>query len=151
MTQIRSDLKISDFIIKAVGCTSSANVWLRSCNRSNANNAWNVNSSGNVNNNNAYNANRGCPDCFASVKRSTHSADTPKELKCREPNACRKANNTSEMRQSYGTSPLLLCGEFYDKILRRIAGIQRVIRFHVEMQMWKDVEGIRSPLRVAWN
>ena len=79
MTQIRSDSKTSDFI-KAVGCTSSANVWLRSANRGNANNAWNVNSSGNVNNNNAYNANRGCPDCFAWVKRSTHSADTPKEI-----------------------------------------------------------------------
>lgn len=45
------------------------NVWLRSANRGNANNAWNVNNSGNVNNNNAYNANRGCPDCVTRTTR----------------------------------------------------------------------------------
>ena len=37
------------------------NVRLRSANRGNANNTWNVNSSGNVNNNNANNANRFAP------------------------------------------------------------------------------------------
>ena len=56
-------MQVSDYI----GCRlySPVNVWLRSANRGNANNAWNVNNSGNVNNNNAYNANRGCPDCIA--------------------------------------------------------------------------------------
>ena len=50
-------------------CTS-ANVWLRSANRGNANNAWNVNSNGNVNNNNAYNSNCGAPDCiYGSLRR----------------------------------------------------------------------------------
>lgn len=39
------------------------NVRLRSANRSNANNVWNVNASGNVNNNNANNAYRFAPDC----------------------------------------------------------------------------------------
>ena len=59
------------------------NVWLRSANRSNANNAWNVNSSGKVNNNNnAYNANRGCPDCLAiRAIRPVHSTGTLIDLK----------------------------------------------------------------------
>ena len=39
------------------------NCRLRSANRGNANNAWNVNSTGNANNNNATNANRCAPDC----------------------------------------------------------------------------------------
>lgn len=39
------------------------NVRLRSANRDNACNTWNVNSSGNVNNNNAVNALRCAPDC----------------------------------------------------------------------------------------
>ena len=39
------------------------NVWMRSANRGNSRNVWNVNSSGNVNNNNAYNGNRCAPDC----------------------------------------------------------------------------------------
>ena len=66
---------------QAVGCMSAVNVWLRSANRGNANNAWNVNSSGNVNNNNARNALRGCPDCFAWAIGLSHSEGTPKELK----------------------------------------------------------------------
>lgn len=37
------------------------NVRLRSANRGNAYNTWNVNSSGNVNNNNATNSNRFAP------------------------------------------------------------------------------------------
>nr|DAG70493.1 MAG TPA: hypothetical protein [Caudoviricetes sp.] len=37
---------------------------MRSANRSNANNAWYVNSSGNANNNNATNANRFAPIVF---------------------------------------------------------------------------------------
>ncbi len=49
---------------------SPVNVWLRSCNRGNANNEWNVNNSGNVNNNNANNANRSCPDCIAVVMKA---------------------------------------------------------------------------------
>lgn len=66
MNQIKTDTRISDFIT-AVGyiSPSAVNVFLRSCNRGNANNEWYVNNSGNVNNNNAYNANRGCPDCIA--------------------------------------------------------------------------------------
>ena len=79
------------------------NVRLRSCNRGNANNTWNVNSSGNVNNNTAYNANRGCPDCVAWVKRLIHSIGTPKELKIQGAE-CRaeRQNNTSGMRPLYG-------------------------------------------------
>ena len=37
-------------------------VRLRSANRGNANNAWNVNAAGNINNNNANNAYRSTPD-----------------------------------------------------------------------------------------
>ena len=74
------------------------NVWLRSANRGNANNAWNVNNSGNVNNNNAYNANRGCPDCSAyQVTRPVHSIGTPirvKEAGSRVP--CRKTEQHQE-------------------------------------------------------
>ena len=65
MRRIKTDTRISDLYKRAVGCTSAVNVWLRSCNRGNANNAWNVNNAGYFNNNNAYNANRGCPDCVA--------------------------------------------------------------------------------------
>lgn len=49
------------FSHRAVGW--SQNVRLRSANRNNANNTWNVNASGYVNNNNAINANRFSPDC----------------------------------------------------------------------------------------
>ena len=38
---------------------------LRSANRGNANNTWNVNSTGYLNNNNAYNSNRCAPDCVS--------------------------------------------------------------------------------------
>ena len=48
------------------GVGYAQNVRLRSANRGNANNAWNVNSSGNANNNNATNANRPAPDCEIS-------------------------------------------------------------------------------------
>lgn len=41
---------------------SAANVRLRSANRGNSNNVWNVNTSGQVNNNNANNANASVPD-----------------------------------------------------------------------------------------
>lgn len=40
---------------------------MRSANRGNANNTWNVNTSGNANNNNATNANRFAPDCANQV------------------------------------------------------------------------------------
>ena len=76
---------------------------MRSCNRGNANNAWNVNNSGNVNNNNAYNANRGCPDCVAWVKRPVHSIGTPKELKIQGAECpAGRQNNTVKMRPPYG-------------------------------------------------
>ena len=39
-------------------------VRLRSCNRNNSNNVWNVNTTGNVNNNNANNSYRCAPDCI---------------------------------------------------------------------------------------
>ena len=42
---------------------SAANVRLRSANRGNSNNAWNVNSSGYLNNNNANNSYAALPDC----------------------------------------------------------------------------------------
>lgn len=45
------------------GCRLYQNVRLRSANRGNANNVWNVNTAGNANNNNATNANRPAPDC----------------------------------------------------------------------------------------
>ena len=80
MIRIRTDTGISDLIKKGCRLSSSAvNVFLRSCNRGNANNEWNVNTSGNVNNNNANNANRGCPDCIAHAIRLAHSASTRKE------------------------------------------------------------------------
>lgn len=55
----------------AVGC--SQNVRLRSANRGNSYNTWNVNASGNVNNNNASNANRFSPDCVAYHKHMAAS------------------------------------------------------------------------------
>lgn len=59
------------FIHRAVGC--SQNVRLRSANRGNSYNTWNVNTSGNVNNNNASNANRFSPDC---ITPRNHTADS---------------------------------------------------------------------------
>ena len=61
---------------------------LRSANRGNANNTWNVNTSGNANNNNANNANRPAPDCGTPADRKaspqavrtaglTQGAETP--------------------------------------------------------------------------
>ena len=46
------------------------NIRLRSANRGNANNTWNVNSSGNINNNNANNANRVAPDCVITLHKN---------------------------------------------------------------------------------
>lgn len=64
------------------------NVRLRSANRGNANNDWNVNTTGNANNNNANNANRPAPDCINiqpvwsvrktdTAKRMTQGAEIP--------------------------------------------------------------------------
>lgn len=55
---------------------SAANVRCRSCNRGNANNEWNCNSSGYLNNNNANNSYAALPDCAESKpdKRVAHSA-----------------------------------------------------------------------------
>lgn len=52
-----------------MGFRLTQNVRLRSANRSNANNTWNVNSSGNVNNNNATNAWRFCPIVTAILQK----------------------------------------------------------------------------------
>ena len=50
---------------------SAQNVRLRSANRGNAYNTWNVNTSGNVNNNNAYWANACAPIVITSVTASS--------------------------------------------------------------------------------
>lgn len=56
---------------------SSVNLWLRSANRSNGNNTWNVNSNGYLNNNNANNAYRCLPDCERrAASWLAHSAGT---------------------------------------------------------------------------
>ena len=50
---------------------TSVNVRLRSANRSNTNNVWNVNTAGYLNNNNANNAYRAQPDCvFSAIHRT---------------------------------------------------------------------------------
>ena len=50
------------------------NVWMRSCNRNNANNVANVNASGNCGNNNANNGNYAAPDSAEyRAKRHSHS------------------------------------------------------------------------------
>ena len=51
---------INSIKTQAVGCKV---VRLRSANRNNSYNTWNVNPSGNVNNNNARNSFRSAPDC----------------------------------------------------------------------------------------
>lgn len=79
---------------KVVGYETPVNVWLRSCNRNNANNAWNINSSGNVNTNNAYNTNRSCPDCIARAIRPTCRVGTPEEVRYREPKTLPKGEQT---------------------------------------------------------
>ena len=55
-----------------VGYGAAVNVRLRSANRSNTNNVWNVNSAGYLNNNNnANNAYRAQPDCASHVCRKS--------------------------------------------------------------------------------
>ena len=58
-----------------MGCRLSQNVTLRSANRGNAYNRWNLNSSGNANNNNATNANAPAPDCEKSTKTFCRKQD----------------------------------------------------------------------------
>lgn len=55
-------IKNTDSIKLAVGYRAQ-NCRLRSANRGNSNNAWNVNTTGNLNNNNANNAYCCAPDC----------------------------------------------------------------------------------------
>lgn len=57
------------------GCRLHA-VRLRSANRNNANNAWNVNPSGNVNNNNANNSDRCSPIVHSRDKKFVQSTKT---------------------------------------------------------------------------
>ena len=49
--------------IREQAICAAVNVRLRSANRGNTNNVWNVNSTGYLNNNNANNAYRSQPDC----------------------------------------------------------------------------------------
>ena len=49
------------------------NVRLRSANRSNTNNVWNVNTAGYLNNNNANNAYRAQPDCATELRAAKPS------------------------------------------------------------------------------
>lgn len=51
-----------DIWVWVAGCSGARNVWMRSANRTNANNVTYVNVSGNCNNNNARNGNRVAPD-----------------------------------------------------------------------------------------
>lgn len=74
-----------------MGCRLRQNVRLRSANRGNGNNTWNMNTGGNVNNNNAYNANRCCPDCAYNARDETPSCrDGDPETRHKEPNALTK-------------------------------------------------------------
>ena len=65
---------------------------MRSANRSNAYNTWNVNTTGNANNNNATNANRGCPDYVdtgyqaAAQQRDTDGLTQGAEPQAEKPN-----------------------------------------------------------------
>ena len=62
--------------IRAQAICAAVNQRLRSANRGNSNNVWNVNSGGNLNNNNANNSYRSLPDCVkheAAAKTATHS------------------------------------------------------------------------------
>lgn len=61
-----SDAIKTQTIMEVTGCAQ--NVRLRSANRGNANNTWNVNTSGNANNNNATNANRPVPDYTGRIQ-----------------------------------------------------------------------------------
>lgn len=63
--------------IPGAGCMYAVNCWLRSANRGNSNNEWNVNSAGYLNNNNANNNLRGLPDCVClfPALRFAHSAN----------------------------------------------------------------------------
>ena len=87
-------------------------MFLRSCNRSNANNEWNVNNSGNVNNNNAYNTNRACPTVslllygwFAELAREREIKVQGAE--CHVLGQHPKPNNTKRMRLSLGIMPAI--------------------------------------------
>lgn len=75
---------------------------LRSANRGNANNTWNVNPSGYVYNNNAWNALRCAPDCALHTEakgRTQYSCLS--ERKHKESRPCRKANKAAAMQTTY--------------------------------------------------
>ena len=63
---------------------------VRSANRDNACNTWNVNSSGNVNNNNASNANTFEPDCKVKGINDIYIVDFRLITKSKEPNSLPK-------------------------------------------------------------
>ena len=73
---------------------------LRSANRGNANNAWNVNTTGNANNNNATNANRPAPDCEMHGRIKPRPKAVSVRLRRKEPRSLLRfggANNTTMM------------------------------------------------------
>ena len=89
----------------AASTSSAVYVFLRSCNRSNANNEWNVNSSGNVNNNNVNNTNRACPTVSLLLDGQFTELVREREIKvqgaeCHVLGNGPKPNNTKRMRLS---------------------------------------------------
>ena len=71
-------------------CGNTANFWLRSANRGNANNEYNINNRGNSNNNNANNAYSVAADCIDHFYRVPARNAGVKEhlIRYKEPNAC---------------------------------------------------------------
>nr|DAV04788.1 MAG TPA: hypothetical protein [Caudoviricetes sp.] len=92
---------------------SAQNVRLRSANRGNAYNTWNVNTSGNVNNNNANWANACAPIVITSVTVSSCLAAVVMLLtNHKEPVIlASRLNNTVATRQTCGPAALWCCGE----------------------------------------
>lgn len=91
-----------------VGYCAAVNCRLRSANRGNSNNVWNVNTAGYLNNNNASNSYRSQPDrAILSAAWSVHSTDRQENIDTRSRNPCQYlANNTILMRLAFGPVPL---------------------------------------------
>ena len=72
------------------------NCWLRSANRSNANNAWYVNASGNANNNNANNGNYAAPDCAGiRLDKASPKGWSSQNRRRRERRSCARKGQTN--------------------------------------------------------
>ena len=92
---------------------------LRSANRGNANNAWNVNSDGNANNNHAFNAYRSSPIVLHRAPWLLHSNGCPEDVRQGAEIPSERINNTRCDARDFHAEPVSAI-TWRDKINERI-------------------------------